>query len=90
VEVLKTKKGYPEALAGAAEMIGRGLKDPGDEGVVRLLREFSRYPDFQSKAFCGEALVKAGDSNTGLQILDDVTKEGTTAALGFIFRDYGR
>ena len=85
VEVLKTKKGYPEALAGAAEMIGRGLKDPGDEGVVRLLREFSRYPDSKVRLFVGEALVKAGDSNTGLQILDDVTKEGTTAALGFIF-----
>jgi hypothetical protein len=85
VEVLKNKRDYPKALGGAARAVGKGLKDPGDEQVIRLLREFSTYPDSTVRLFVGEALVKAGDSNTGLQILDDVTKEGTTAALGFIF-----
>jgi HEAT repeat protein len=85
VEVLKTKKGYPEAIVGAAEAIGKGLKDPGDEQVIRLLREFSGYPDSMVRLYVGEALLKAGDSDTALQILDDVTKEGKTTALGFIF-----
>jgi hypothetical protein len=37
----------------------------------------------------GEALLKAGDSDTALQILAEVTREGETAALGFIFETMG-
>jgi hypothetical protein len=85
IEVLKTKREYPEALEGAADAIRRALRYPGDEELIPLLREVANHPNSLVRLFVAEALLDLGDSNTALPMLDEVTKEGETAALRFIF-----
>jgi predicted negative regulator of RcsB-dependent stress response len=85
IEVLKTKREYPEALEGAADAIRKALRYPGDEELIPLLREIVTYPNSSVRLFVAKALLELGDSNTALPILDQVTREGYTAALGYIF-----
>jgi HEAT repeat protein len=85
IEVLKTKREYPEALEGAAKAIRRALRYSGDEELIPLLREVATHPNSLVRLFVAEALLDLGDSNTALPILDEVTRQGYTTALRFIF-----
>jgi hypothetical protein len=85
IEVLKTKRGYPEALEGAADAIRRALRYPGDGELIPLLREVAIDPNSSVRLSVAEALLDLGDSNTALPMLDELTRKGYTAALGYIF-----
>ncbi|MEW6418399.1 MAG: HEAT repeat domain-containing protein [Nitrospirota bacterium] len=83
IEVLKTKREYPEALAEAAEALGMS----GDKSVIPLLREVVKNPNSIVRLKAGRALLLFGDIDTALPVLDELTREGHTAALGYIFHN---
>jgi HEAT repeat protein len=72
-------------LEGAADAVRRALRYPGDEELIPLLREFATHPNSSVRLLVAEALLDLEDSNTALPILDEVTRQGYTAALGYIF-----
>jgi HEAT repeat protein len=84
VEVLKTKRDYPEALAEAAQAV----KHAHDASVIPLLREIVKSPNPSVRLQAAGSLLSLGDGDTALPVLDElVEKEGSTAALSYLFRE---
>jgi HEAT repeat protein len=81
IEALKTKKEYPRSLAVAA----RGAKVSQDKSVVPLLRQVLKSPASGVRLEAAGSLLALGDADNALPVLDELTKEGLTSALGFIY-----
>jgi hypothetical protein len=87
VEVLKTKRDYPEALAKAALVV----KFAHDPNVIPTLKEISNYPVPWVRLEVAGSLVSLGDSDTALPILDALAeKEGYVQALYYLFSAPGK
>ncbi len=83
IEVLKTKREYPVSLSEAA----RAVKGSQDKSVMPLLRQVVKSPSLKVRLEAGVSLLALGDAETALPVLDGLTKEGATSALGFIYHD---
>jgi len=82
VEVLKTKRDYPEALAEAAMQV-KFRKDPS---VIPLLREVVESPNPSVRLQAAGSLLSLGDGDTALPVLDELAdKEGDVKALYYLF-----
>jgi hypothetical protein len=87
VQVLKTKRDYPEALARAAEVV----KFAHDPSVIPILREIVNYPVPWVRLQVAGSLLSLGDADTALPILDELAeKEGYTGALYYLFSGPGK
>jgi hypothetical protein len=87
VEVLKTRREYPEALARAAEVV----KFAHDPSVIRILREIANYPIPSVRLQVAGSLLSLGDADTALPVLEELAeKEGYTGALYYLFRGPGK
>ncbi len=83
IEVLRTKKDYPMSMAEAA----KAVKASQDKSVIPLLRQVVKTPSLKVRLEAGGSLLALGDADTALPVLDELTKEGATSALGFIYHD---
>lgn len=83
IEVVKTKREYPKVLAEAANALGKS----GDKRVVPLLQDIVKNQNADTKLNAGRALLLFGNIDTALPVLDELSKEGHTAALGSIFHN---
>jgi hypothetical protein len=87
VEVLRTKREYPEALAKAALVV----KFAHDPSVIPILREIVNYPIPSVRLQVAGSLLSLGDADTALPVLDELAeKEGYTGALYYLFRGPGK
>jgi hypothetical protein len=87
VEVLRTKREYPEALAKAALVV----KFAHDPSVISILREIVNYPIPSVRLQVAGSLLSLGDADTALPVLDELAeKEGYTGALYYLFRGPGK
>jgi len=83
IEVLKTKRDYPMSLSEGA----KAVKVSQDKSVIPLLRQVVKSPSLKVRLEAGGSLLALGDAETALPVLDELTKEGATSALGFIYHD---
>jgi hypothetical protein len=83
IEVLKTKREYPISLTAAAGVVSRSQ----DKSVIPLLRKVAKNPSLEVRYIAGSSLLVLGDADTALPVLDELTKEGATSALGFIYHN---
>lgn len=82
IEILKTKRDYPEAMSTAAKI----LKFGNDKSVIPLLQETARHPAPQVRLEAAGSLLSLGDADTALPILDELAeKEGYSSALYYLF-----
>ncbi len=87
IEILKTKKDYPEAMSTAAKI----LKFAQDKSVIPLLREVAKHPDPTVRFEAAGSLLSLGDADTALPILDELTeKEGYSSTLYYLFSKLGK
>jgi hypothetical protein len=87
VEVLRTKREYPEALAKAALVV----KFAHDPSVISILREIVNYPIPSVRLQVAGSLLSLGEADTALPVLDELAeKEGYTGALYYLFRGPGK
>jgi HEAT repeat protein len=87
VEVLKTKRDYPEALAKAALVI----KFAHDPSVMAILKEIANYPAPSVRLQVAGSLLSLGDADTALPVLDElVEKEGSVGAIYYLFSGPGK
>jgi len=87
VEVLRTKREYPEALAKAALVV----KFAHDPSVIPILREIVNYPIPSVRLQVAGSLLSLGDADTALPVLDELAeKEGYTGALYYLLRGAGK
>ncbi|MEW6109776.1 MAG: HEAT repeat domain-containing protein [Nitrospirota bacterium] len=83
VEILKTKKDYPEAMAMAA----KAVKFAQDKSVIPLLREVAKHPDPTVRLEAAGSLLVLGDADTALPVLDALAEEeGSVGALYYVKR----
>jgi len=83
IEVLRTKREYPMSLSEAA----KAVKVSQDKSVIPLLRQVVKSPSSKVRLEAAGTLLALGDADTALPVLDELTKEGATSALGFIYHD---
>lgn len=87
VEVLRTKRDYPEALAKAALVV----KFAHDPSVIPILRELVNYPVPSVRLQVAGSLLSLGDANTALPVLDELaSQEGYVQALYYLFNAPGK
>ncbi len=82
VEVLKTKREYPQALARAARVV----KFAHDTSVIPLLRAVVKHPSLNVRLEAAGALLVLGDADTALPVLDELTKAGNTYVIPYLFK----
>ena len=85
LEVLKTKKDYPEALAGAVSALGK----TGNQGAIPPIREIAKSPDEGLQLIAVGALLKLGDGDTALPILDRLATKGYPLAIRLLVSKSG-
>jgi len=83
IGVLRKKRDYPMSLAEAA----KAVKVSQDKSVIPLLRQVVKSPSLKVRLEAAGSLLALGDAETALPVLDELTKEGATSALGFIYHD---
>jgi len=81
LRVINEKKEYPLAVAAAAEVLGLS----GEMRAIPFLKEVLYHPDKNVKYQAGKWLLALGDIDTALPALEELVKNGNTAALGDIF-----
>lgn len=80
-EIVEKKKDYPRALACAA----KHFRLIDDRVSVPVLHELIKHEDVTVRLEAGTALLAFDDADIALPVLEEVTKEGATTALGNIF-----
>lgn len=87
IEILKTKKEYPEAMVTAAI----ALKVAQDKKAIPLLREVVKHPNPTVRLQAAGSLIMLGDADTALPILNELAeKEGLSGALYLLFTGPGK
>ncbi|MBM4278369.1 MAG: HEAT repeat domain-containing protein [Deltaproteobacteria bacterium] len=83
IEVLRTKREYQSTLSEAA----RAVRASQDKSIIPLLREVLKSSATRVRLEAAGSLLALGDADTALPVLDELTREGATSALGFIFHN---
>jgi len=86
LEVLKTKRAYPEAVAGVAFQ----LKYAHDPSVIPLLQDLSSDPDQMVELSAAASLLALGDADTALPLLSKLAQEGNVGGVEYLFKDRGQ
>ena len=86
LEVLKTKRAYPEAIAGVALEI----KYAHDPSVIPLLRILSKDPNQQVELSAAASLLVLGDADTAMPLLDKLAREGYVGGVTYLFKGSGQ
>ena len=87
VEVLKTRQGYPLAMAAAAKTI----KMFKDKNTILLLRDTVKNPNPTVRLEAAGALLLLGDADTALPVLEELTeKEGYVGSLYYLYSAPGK
>jgi hypothetical protein len=81
--VVKKKWDYPETIAGTCKVVGASH----NQKAIPLMREALDHPVTFVQIQAAGALLTLGDVDTALPILDGLTKEGKTAALGYVYHN---
>lgn len=82
LEVLKTRREYPEAIASAADVI----KFAQDKRVIPLLRELLNHSHTRVRLETAGSLLVLGDADSALPVLEELAKEGNTYAIPYLFK----
>jgi hypothetical protein len=87
VDVLKTKKAYPDAMAQAAKV----LKFAHDTSIIPLLREVAKNPSPMARLEAAGTLLVLGDGDAALPVLEVLAEqEGYVGALYYLFSEPGK